>query len=338
MKTASVDGSVPVAVPDARRRVYSDFLALTKPRVNLLVLMTTLIGFHLGTFGPIDIVMLVHTVIGTALVAGGAAALNQVLERDIDRLMRRTQSRPLPAGRLGIGEAGWFALVLAGLGLRRARVGAQPARGAGGVRDDRQLCARLHAAQEPDVAGHGDRRRARGAAADDRLGGGDGQVCRSKPGCCLRSCSSGRCRTCWRSRGCTARTTSAAASACCPSRSRTARARRVRRSATRRCSFRSACCRRSSGSRAACTCIGALVLGSGTAGARDCLCAATHRDARAPAVLRVAGLSAGALGADACRPHLRPPYRFRLRQYPARRRSMWPTSTMRTAIASRSRT
>jgi heme o synthase len=117
MKTASVDGSVPVAVPDARRRVYSDFLALTKPRVNLLVLITTLIGFHLGTFGPIDIVMLMHTVIGTALVAGGAAALNQVLERDSDRLMRRTQSRPLPAGRLGIGEARWFALVLAGLGL-----------------------------------------------------------------------------------------------------------------------------------------------------------------------------------------------------------------------------
>jgi protoheme IX farnesyltransferase len=124
MKTAPADGSVRVAVPSARRHAYSDFLALTKPRVNLLVLITTLIGFHLGTFGPTDIVLLIHTVMGTALVAGAAAALNQLLERDSDRLMRRTQSRPLPAGRLGMGEAGWFTLVLAALGLLQLALGA----------------------------------------------------------------------------------------------------------------------------------------------------------------------------------------------------------------------
>jgi len=126
LKTASVDGSVPVAVPDTRRRVYGDFLALTKPRVNLLVLITTLIGFHLGTFGPIDIVLLVHTVMGTALVAGAAAALNQVLECDSDRLMRRTRARPLPAGRLGMRQASWFAMVLAMVGLVQLALGANP--------------------------------------------------------------------------------------------------------------------------------------------------------------------------------------------------------------------
>src|SRR3954471_769514 len=124
MNTAPADASVPVAVPITRRRVYGDFLALTKPRVNLLVLITTLIGFHLGTLGPIDMVVLVHTVVGTALVAGAAAALNQVLERDSDRLMRRTRARPLPAGRLGIGQASWFAMVLAVVGLVQLALGA----------------------------------------------------------------------------------------------------------------------------------------------------------------------------------------------------------------------
>jgi protoheme IX farnesyltransferase len=124
MKTAPADAGVRVAVPDTRRHALADFLALTKPRVNLLVLITTLIGFHLGAFGPIDVTVLVHTIVGTALVAGGAAALNQVLERDSDRLMRRTRSRPLPAGRLRMGEAGWFALALAAIGLVELSLGA----------------------------------------------------------------------------------------------------------------------------------------------------------------------------------------------------------------------
>ncbi len=124
MKAAPLEGTAPVAVPEARRGAYVDFLALTKPRVNVLVLITTAIGFHLGTFGPIDLILLVHTVMGTAFVAGGAAALNQVLERDSDRLMRRTQARPLPAGRLSMTEAGRFALMLAGIGLLQLALGA----------------------------------------------------------------------------------------------------------------------------------------------------------------------------------------------------------------------
>jgi protoheme IX farnesyltransferase len=124
MNAAPVEGSAPVAVPGAHRGAYVDFLALTKPRVNVLVLITTLIGFHLGTSGAIDLLLLVHTVMGTALVAGGAAALNQVLERDSDRLMRRTQARPLPAGRLSMSEAGSFGLALAVIGLAQLALGA----------------------------------------------------------------------------------------------------------------------------------------------------------------------------------------------------------------------
>jgi heme o synthase len=116
--------AVPLPIVADRVRAVSDFLTLTKPRVNLLVLATTLIGFYLGTYGAVDVALLVHTMVGTALVAAGAAAFNQVLERDIDRRMRRTQSRPLPSGRLGLPEARWFAMVLSVAGLLELLFGA----------------------------------------------------------------------------------------------------------------------------------------------------------------------------------------------------------------------
>ena len=77
--------------------VYAD---LVKARLTLLVLLTTLVGFYMGWRGPLDYALLLHTMFGTALVAGGAAALNQLLEREHDAKMRRTASRPLPSGRL----------------------------------------------------------------------------------------------------------------------------------------------------------------------------------------------------------------------------------------------
>jgi protoheme IX farnesyltransferase len=95
----------------------ADFLALTKPRLNLLVLMTTLGGLYLAAPDGVGLVLLAHTLIGTALVAGGAAALNQVWERDTDALMRRTSRRPLPGGRLGIAEGAWFGIALSAIGL-----------------------------------------------------------------------------------------------------------------------------------------------------------------------------------------------------------------------------
>jgi len=77
--------------------VYAD---LFKARLTFLVLLTTLVGFYLGFRGRVDYLLMLHTLLGTALVAGGAAALNQWLEREYDAKMRRTQGRPLPCGRL----------------------------------------------------------------------------------------------------------------------------------------------------------------------------------------------------------------------------------------------
>jgi protoheme IX farnesyltransferase len=77
--------------------VYAD---LIKARLTFLVLLTTLVGFYLGSRGPVDYLLMLHAVLGTALVASGAAALNQLLEREYDAKMRRTKDRPLPSGRL----------------------------------------------------------------------------------------------------------------------------------------------------------------------------------------------------------------------------------------------
>jgi protoheme IX farnesyltransferase len=77
--------------------VYAD---LFKLRLTLLVLLTTLVGFYVGERGPTNYLLMLHTILGTALVASGASALNQFWERDYDARMRRTQDRPLPSGRL----------------------------------------------------------------------------------------------------------------------------------------------------------------------------------------------------------------------------------------------
>jgi len=74
------------------------YVALTKPDVTFLVVITTVAGFYLGSRGPMDWPLLLHTLLGTMLVAGGTAALNQYIERDMDAVMRRTASRPLPSG------------------------------------------------------------------------------------------------------------------------------------------------------------------------------------------------------------------------------------------------
>lgn len=97
--------------------VASDFWALTKPRLNFLVLITTLGGLYLGAPEGVPLPILVHALLGTALVAGGAAALNQVWEREVDALMRRTRLRPLPAGRLGTTESRWFGIALSTVGI-----------------------------------------------------------------------------------------------------------------------------------------------------------------------------------------------------------------------------
>jgi protoheme IX farnesyltransferase len=95
----------------------ADFVRLTKPRLNLLVLITTLAGLYLAAPAGVPVALVVHTLVGTALGAGGAAALNQVWEHDTDALMARTRTRPVPGGRLRPGESLRFALVLSVAGL-----------------------------------------------------------------------------------------------------------------------------------------------------------------------------------------------------------------------------
>jgi protoheme IX farnesyltransferase len=89
------------------------FVALTKPDVSFLVLLTTAAGFYMGVRGPMDWLKLAHTVFATMLIAAGTAALNHYIERESDCHMRRTASRPLPSGLLQPGEALWFGVALA---------------------------------------------------------------------------------------------------------------------------------------------------------------------------------------------------------------------------------
>lgn len=114
--TVDVSVSAQVAASATWQRLAA-FMALTKPRLNLLVLMTTLGGIYLAQPDGVPLDLLIHTMVGTALVAGGAAALNHVLERDTDALMRRTRRRPLPGGRLGTAEAAWFGITISLVGL-----------------------------------------------------------------------------------------------------------------------------------------------------------------------------------------------------------------------------
>jgi heme o synthase len=100
-----------------RRRVLTDLVVLTKPRVVLMVLVTTLVGYYVGLAGAPDWVRLLHLAVGTVLAAGGTLALNQYWERDVDARMERTRSRPLPDGRLTPLEALAFGAAVTALGV-----------------------------------------------------------------------------------------------------------------------------------------------------------------------------------------------------------------------------
>ena len=89
-----------------------DYISLTKPEVNLLILMTTSASYYLGSRGPFHVGGLLNTVAGTLLVASGTATLNQWMERFWDGQMRRTAFRPLPSGRLNPSGAFWFGMLL----------------------------------------------------------------------------------------------------------------------------------------------------------------------------------------------------------------------------------
>lgn len=106
------------ALPETHRSsAFSDFIALTKPRLNLLVVLTSAAGYYLGSVASPDLKKMAQAVAGTALVAGGSAVLNQVYEHDTDARMRRTRMRPLPDRRVTLQEAAIFGSVLSLAGL-----------------------------------------------------------------------------------------------------------------------------------------------------------------------------------------------------------------------------
>jgi len=91
----------PLKATASRDKSLAALLAeLFKARLTFLVVLTTLVGFYMGSHGTPAYGLMIHTVLATALLASGAAALNQVLERDYDAKMKRTQDRPLPSGRM----------------------------------------------------------------------------------------------------------------------------------------------------------------------------------------------------------------------------------------------
>jgi len=131
----------PVAVPGAALGAPADYLALTKPRIVALVVLTVAAGFVValpaaarvgfdGNAGTaplaVQLWILAHLLCGTALVAGGTNALNQVAERDVDSLMHRTRNRPLPAGRLDPNAARSFAWGMALVGVLQLYIVVNP--------------------------------------------------------------------------------------------------------------------------------------------------------------------------------------------------------------------
>ena len=124
MKNAPADVVPASLAADRRQSNLSDYVALTKPRLNFLVVLTSAAGYYLGSSASINLWLMTQAVVGTALVAGGAAVLNQVYERDTDALMRRTIRRPLPDRRLTAGDATIFGLALSVTGIALLAFGA----------------------------------------------------------------------------------------------------------------------------------------------------------------------------------------------------------------------
>jgi protoheme IX farnesyltransferase len=104
------------ALPALRSRLV-DFYDITKPRMNFLVVATTLFGFRIATVGPIRWPLLLSTALGTLLTASSASVLNQLIERHFDGLMPRTRNRPLPTGRIAPKEALLYGVLLGVCGV-----------------------------------------------------------------------------------------------------------------------------------------------------------------------------------------------------------------------------
>ena len=104
-----------------------DLIILSKVRVNALVVATSIGGYYMARPNPLDLAVLVFTCVGTALVASGASALNQVSERDTDKLMNRTRHRPVADGRVTASEGRVVGIAFSVVGLAMLAFGANPA-------------------------------------------------------------------------------------------------------------------------------------------------------------------------------------------------------------------
>lgn len=109
MDSATVDIAASTGLRFKER--LSAFVELTKPRIAFMLVLTSAAGFYVASRGRFDATVFANAMIGIALLAFGVATLNQVWERRTDALMARTANRPLPSGRLSIGEALVFGMV-----------------------------------------------------------------------------------------------------------------------------------------------------------------------------------------------------------------------------------
>src|SRR5439155_2674800 len=112
-------GSIVLSAPIVARTPsrFADLVSLTKPRMNVLVLATTAVGYYMAIDRWTSWIPLMHLLLGTAMTAAAASVLNQYIERNHDRLMPRTRNRPLPAGRILPSEAILFGLALSITGI-----------------------------------------------------------------------------------------------------------------------------------------------------------------------------------------------------------------------------
>ena len=117
-----MNGEAKVLDPVIARSRLLDYMELSKPELTGLSVFTALCGFYLAGSGSFDFVLFLHTAVGTALVGGGAGALNQYLERHHDGLMKRTEKRPLPSGRLLPAEVLLFGMLLSIVGIAELTV------------------------------------------------------------------------------------------------------------------------------------------------------------------------------------------------------------------------
>src|SRR5690625_4879395 len=103
--------SIPFTSRDFTSKL-SGYYALTKPGITYTILASMLIGFLMGSAGQPDLILMLHAAVGTYLIAGGTAAYNMVIERNLDGLMRRTSRSPLPSNRLTVNERAIFSILL----------------------------------------------------------------------------------------------------------------------------------------------------------------------------------------------------------------------------------